>query len=300
MQFSSRLYRDYTDLEQMRRFLIRARARQGHLGGYFHVGDLLWRMFSNGWFRPKQDIRLWFDSTETLVGFAWYDGRSHALDIQAFPRHTALEQEMLAWGESCLLAGTNGNGRKQLITPALDSDSERIALLTEMGYERQKQFYYHYLRPLPPNSLTPQLPPGFTLRHLNDEDVPAKVALHRAAFHPSPMTEEIYTGVRQAPGYIPELDLVVVAPDGRFAAFCICWMDPVNRIGEFEPVGTHPDFQKQGLAQSVMTAGLQRMQAFGADQALVLTPGSNQAAQALYQSLTFKAAARDFDYMKQF
>lgn len=299
MQFSSRLYQNYRDLEQMRRFLIRARSRLGHMSGYFHVGDLLWRMFSNGWFQPKQDIRLWFDGPDHLVGFAWYYSKFQAVDLQAFPRNPALEQEMLAWAESCVLSSTNGNGRKQLFTTALESDNERIALLQESGYERQTAFYNHFLRALPPTLSFPQLPPGFTIHDVNDEDIAVKVAVHRAAFHPSQMTEQIYRGLRQAPGYIPELDLVVVGPDGRFASFCLCWIDPVNRIGEFEPVGTHPDFRRQGLARAVLWAGLQRMKAFGANQAFVLAKDNNPAAKSLYQSLGFKVANREFDYVKQ-
>jgi ribosomal protein S18 acetylase RimI-like enzyme len=112
------------------------------------------------------------------------------------------------------------------------------------------------------------------------------------------MTVPIYEGLRQAPGYLPELDLVVVAPDGRFAAFCLCWLDPVNRIGEFEPVGTHPDFRRRGLAQAVQMAGWQRMKAFGAQQVLVMTPSHNEAAIALYTSLNFKIANREYDYTK--
>ena len=299
MQFSSRLYRDYTDLEKMRRFLIQARGRLGHLSGYFHVGDLLWRMFSDGWFQPKQDIRLWFDGADHLVGFAWYYSRDQSLDVQIFPQNAALAKEMYAWGESCLLAEANGNGHKRLTAGAIETDSQRIALLTDMGYEKQENFYIHYLRPLS-SALSPhQLPPDFTICHLNDGDVAAKVDLQRAAFRSSQMTEKIYRGVRQAPGYIPELDLAVVTPDGRFAAFCVCWLDPVNRIGEFEPVGTHPDFQRQGLASAVIIAGMQRLQAFGANQAFVLSQGDNQAANALYQSLGFQAAMRDYDYTKQ-
>jgi ribosomal protein S18 acetylase RimI-like enzyme len=77
-------------------------------------------------------------------------------------------------------------------------------------------------------------------------------------------------------------------------------MDPVNRIGEFEPVGTHPDFRRQGLAKAAVGAGMQRMKAFGADQAFVLTQSHNRAAKALYESLGFRAVNREFDYVKQF
>lgn len=56
------------------------------------------------------------------------------------------------------------------------------------------------------------------------------VAVHRNAFAPSRMTVEKYRRIMNAPTYRPDLDLVVVAPDGTFAAFCIVWFDEVNRL----------------------------------------------------------------------
>jgi hypothetical protein len=160
----------------MRRFIIRARTRLGHMSGYFHVGDLLWRMFSNGWVQPKKDIRLWFDGPDHLAGFAWYYSKFHAVDLQVFPRNPDLEQEMLIWAETNALSSSNGNGRKHLFTTALETDSDRIALLTEFGYKKQKAFYYHFLRALPSYLPVPELPPGFTIRDVTDKDIAAKVA----------------------------------------------------------------------------------------------------------------------------
>jgi len=299
MQFTSRPYRDYTDLEKMRRFIIRARTRHGHMGGYFHVGDLLWQMFSFGWFRPKQDIRLWLDSPDHLLGFAWYYTKRHAVELQVFPRHEAIERDMLAWAESHW-QNTNGNGRKRLLTSALETDSDRISLLTELGYVQEENHYVHWLRLLNGTIPIPKLPDGFTIRHIEPEDVPNRVAVHRAAFHPSQLTNEIYEGLLQAPGYVPELDLVVEGPDGRFVAFCICWLDPVNRTGEFEPMGTHPDFWRKGLGTAVMLAGLERMKAFGAEQALVYSHGGNEASTRLYQSLGFEPVNLSYDFVKYF
>src|ERR671936_569373 len=55
-----------------------------------------------------------------------------------------------------------------------------------------------------------------------------------------------------AAGY--ELDQVAVAPDGSFAAFCLCWLYEENRAGNLEPVGTHSDHRRRGLARAVSLA----------------------------------------------
>ena len=53
----------------------------------------------------------------------------------------------------------------------------------------------------------------------------------------------------QAWPYRSDLDCVVEAPDGTFAAYVLCWYDEDNGVGEFEPVGTHPDYRRRGPVQ---------------------------------------------------
>ncbi len=299
MQFVSRLYRDYTDLEQMRRFLIRARTRRGDACGYFHVGDMIWRMFSNGWFVPKEDIRLWFDNNEgSLLGFGWYYRNEHAVDLQVYPENEAVEREILAWGEAKVGGETNGNGRKTITVGAMVSNTERIALLQALGYEQDENHYVHLFRSLVYELPSPQLPDGFSFGLMTRVDIPNRVRVHRAAFHPSQMSEKIYGELWQAPGYLPELDVLIEAPDGRFVSFCLCWIDPVNRIGELEPVGTHPDYQRIGLGTAVVQAGMQRLKAFGAESAFVIVKGGKDGPQNLYQSRGFKEIGRDYDFVK--
>lgn len=90
------------------------------------------------------------------------------------------------------------------------------------------------------------------------------------------------------PSYVRDLDIVAVAPDGKFAAFAMCWVDQINRVGQFEPVGTAPEFRKQGLAQAVLTEGLRRMQAHGAERVIVIAEAAEEAACALYTSMGFQ------------
>ena len=86
--------------------------------------------------------------------------------------------------------------------------------------------------------------------------------------------------------------------DGPIGAFCIVWIDQVNKVGLFEPVGTHPDFQRKGLGRAVMLEGLRRLQQGGMKQAIVSTYEDNQAAIRLYESTGFRLVTQLGTYEK--
>jgi ribosomal protein S18 acetylase RimI-like enzyme len=65
-------------------------------------------------------------------------------------------------------------------------------------------------------------------------------------------TGGILDGEVPASGYPAGWDMVVVDPAGRLAAFCIGWLDCENADGYLEPVGTHPEFQRQGLGRTLL------------------------------------------------
>jgi ribosomal protein S18 acetylase RimI-like enzyme len=92
----------------------------------------------------------------------------------------------------------------------------------------------------------------------------------------------------RSPAYDGEHDIVAVAQDGQVGAFCIIWLDALNRVGLFEPVGTHPDFQRKGLGRAVMLEGLRRMKTNGMTQAIVSTSENNPAAIQFYESMDFQ------------
>ena len=100
------------------------------------------------------------------------------------------------------------------------------------------------------------------------------------------------------PGYDRNNDLVAAAPDGDVTAFAMCWLDPINKIGEFEPVGKRPAFRRRGLAQAVLAQGLRRMKAAGAVMAFVMAHSHEPGPVALYQSVGFHIANRDSDYIR--
>jgi GNAT superfamily N-acetyltransferase len=79
---------------------------------------------------------------------------------------------------------------------------------------------------------------------------------------------------------------VVVGAGGAVAAFVTGWLDPLLRLVELEPVGTHPVHRRQGLASAVMAWCMRKAYDLGARTALVAT-GYRAVANHLYDSLGF-------------
>jgi ribosomal protein S18 acetylase RimI-like enzyme len=145
---------------------------------------------------------------------------------------------------------------------------------------------------------------GFVIRPLKGEsEVEAYVELHRAAFESRSMTVEWRARTLRQSAYIPDLDLVAVAPDGRLAAFCVCWLDknPGGETrGQVEPLGVHADFRKLGLGRALLTEGLRRLQLGGASQLYVETDNYRNAAFALYESVGFRVVRDVLVYRKDY
>lgn len=127
----------------------------------------------------------------------------------------------------------------------------------------------------------------------------ALLAVHASAFN-SKGTVEQYARVMESPGYAAEREFVVVAPDGRFAAFTVTWHDERNSIGYFEPVGTHADFRRMGLARAVMIHAMHHMRAGGMRHAWVVHEAAedNPASAGLYASLGFRMQFRTLMWVK--
>jgi len=136
------------------------------------------------------------------------------------------------------------------------------------------------------------------MRPVAGEHEAALVAeVHNGAFAPK-WDAEKYLAVMRTPGFQIDHELVVVAPDGRFAAFVIIWLDPISRSGYFEPVGCHRDFQRRGLTSALMYEGMRRMRAAGMETAIVRYHADNEAGVPLYRSVGFQTRYQIAEYRK--
>jgi mycothiol synthase len=302
MHTSSRFFGGQADVLRMMAFLSAARV-DGSQPGYWHVGDLVWRLYQNTVFDPFTSFRLWEGGEGELLGFVCFSPPEW-VDLQVHPRlrgRGPIEDEMLAWAEKHRLElPAKDDGTRSLRIGGLDIDPQRGAFLERHGFERTEHHYVNLMRNLSGPIPGEAVPEGLTVRHVADEtEFEERVSIHREVWHPSKVTLEAYRRMRTVPGYTPELDLVAATPDGVFASYCICWLDPVSKSGEFEPVGTRVAFRRKQLGRAVMLEGLRRLKSRGAETALVTSEGSNDAALALYTSVGFRIINRDYAYIKR-
>jgi GNAT superfamily N-acetyltransferase len=142
----------------------------------------------------------------------------------------------------------------------------------------------------------PRAPPGYRLTTMADyADTASRSAAHRSAFAPgSQFTDDVYAVVRATWPYRADLDCACVAPDGSVASYALAWLDDSNAVGELEPVGTHADHRRRGLARATNLFALQRLRDEGAKTALVACreADADPAACALYASIGFRERRR--------
>ena len=139
---------------------------------------------------------------------------------------------------------------------AFVDDEERRAALVRHGFTQPGEPMHYLVRDVPERPEPPPLPTGFRYRTVGPDDVRERVSVHRDVWAPSRLTESSYSRVRAQWPYRESLDCVIEAPDGRFAAYCLCWLDDAHRVGEFEPVGVRAEFRRRGLGAAVCTFAL--------------------------------------------
>ncbi len=307
MTIKSRAYRGENDYQRIRDFLVETYGiTKLHHNWGIERWDY-WRYFV----RPRRaelnmgqpwdgtDVHLWETEAGKLVGVTHPEDPGHAF-LQIHPDYRHLEDEMATWAEQHLaIPAKDGKGRV-LNLWGYDYDAERHTVLARRGYQNPVHDGYKRRRAMDEPIPEVTAPEGYTVRSLRaDDDLALRCAVSSAAFDSSAMGTDVYCSLQTAPTYRLDHDLVVEAPDSTFASFCIVWFDEVNRIGMFEPVGTHPDHQRMGLGKAVMCEGLRQLASLNATMAYV-GAGNNIAANRLYESVGFTEFDREYRWQKEF
>lgn len=265
---SSRPYAGPVDLPTLHE-VVRACWRTDKPRAIPHIGDVTWSLYQHEpeltW--PKKTEILERAGTPVAFGILW---SPQTLQSAIHPDHRDDEVYDALLGWLAREAGEKLDGG--LDVQLLESDERFRAALERHGYAQNPDAstFEHRVRSLAKPIEEPKLPDGYLLRPVDgEEDFERRVEIHRAAWEPSKFTLPAYRALRELPPYRADLDLVVEAPDGSFAAYALVWLDEENGVGELEPVGTHPAQRRLGLGKAVCLEACRRLRELGADTAVV-------------------------------
>jgi ribosomal protein S18 acetylase RimI-like enzyme len=297
-----RSYRGEADLALLQDFNSAAIAVTDHCG-YLHPGDIPHHIYNgNMYYDPAEILTIWEDD-EGVAAWLLVGPRHKSNDAQVRPDLSGsdLEREMLDYGEDRLveLMRRYDIESEFIYADAFRGDSARAELLLASGWQVGDELPYVLNRTEIGSVDAPSLPDGYLFRSAAGvEDAAALADIHNASFSPK-WTPETYRKVMESPGYAPERELVVQGPDGGFVAFTVTWHDHLNRMGLFEPVGTHKDYRRRGFGRALMLYGLQQMAAAGMRYASVAHFGDNDAARGLYHDCGFRPWHLEDSYVKR-
>src|SRR3954469_19375543 len=246
--------------------------------GIFHPGGIQW------WLRElagdRDDFRAFVvDGTDGLTAFVMLDG-SYVIAESTDDVPTRIE--LIEWAADYLRprgateietsAVVRSALHESLTTAGFDLTGTGDELMVDTSTELSRQ----------------PLPDGFRFASLLDVDDEAFIDGHRAAWsdtRPSPYRRALHECVKSQPQFRADLVTIVLAPDGTVASYCIGWFDPESGTLEIEPLGTHRDYRRQGLARAVFHEVTRRAGDAGARDVLVWNnPVTNPKARGLYTS----------------
>ncbi len=290
----SRAWRDERDFAAMRHLLSLGRAAAN--GCYYvHPGDLnWWTNYPPNPAHAGESIRLWHEG-DRLLAWCLMERAAASLDVYVHPEifGTPLHGEIFAW--SARWAEGEGRAAKAETLSSIwlrETDTVTRALYAEHGFGDGANRDVHFERALDDDIPAPALPEGYRITDARTEsDFLFRAQATHGAFgieRPWDAYCEKNLGFFRSAAYQGANNLVAVSPDNRGASACTIWFDTHTCVGLFEPVGTHPNFQRKGLGKAVLFEGLRRMRTAGMTKAIVSTPATNAAAIALYQSVGFK------------
>jgi ribosomal protein S18 acetylase RimI-like enzyme len=245
------------------------------------------RVAAWGWIVPPQLMTITADHKE--MGDA-------SLVWQTHPDRPELLDDVIGWFEAEVPDAV-------LRTSVRAANNAALATLEARGYEHDPAAPWGLLNARDLLEIEqPTLPDGYSLKTMRDlDDITRRVAVHQVAWNSKRVTEDSYARLMRTWPYRDDLDFVVEAPDGTLVASTIGWYDEENRVGEFEPVGTHPDYRQKGIGRALMLFGCHRFREAGATNAIVGCRGDDDypIPKKLYESAGFREISRDVPLVKR-
>jgi ribosomal protein S18 acetylase RimI-like enzyme len=289
MKYLFRPYRSEKDLDEIGRLVRRAYAKRKNFNAWSFCRFDIWSQrriadvvsfHDDLW---QKNFQLVHDETGTLLGAAFAINNHHWRNdpspyaLLLDPDQPQLAESLLDWAES--------SGMLEI--ELMQGNTFLANLIQSRGYTRSSDSMIMRAKPLantPPETVS--LPTGYSICVLTPSEWDCYFEAVHAVFNMMD-TQEAFASIRRAPSNVDALHLNVVNERSQIAAFCSVWLDRGNNLAEFEPVGTLPQFQKQGLAGALMAYACNRLREMNCPQAHVASWSESIGANKLYSAAGF-------------
>jgi predicted N-acetyltransferase YhbS len=284
-----------TDVMAVRTFLARTYAGSRHTtnweirrweGRYWHEdpSDLAEVLTE-----PQSNVRIW-ERDGAIVGVAHPEGRGD-VHLEIDPDHRELESAMIDWAENVLAVSENGSSN--LTTFVAADDTLRSSMLHERGYEPRSWGEIHRRAELTADLRPDRVDGAYTIRSIvrgDPGDAAGLADVINAAFGHD-FGPDALLNFERSPSFDADLQIVATDGTGTIVAHSGVTLDTHNRLAIVEPVCTHPDHRRRGLASATMAEGLNRSRIKGAVHATVSTGWENPS-NRVYAGLGFTGITR--------
>ena len=260
------------DFHRVRQFLVRI--NQGELA----TPGFLWGRWEWMFSLPYLDatalsqIGIWEDDG-LIVAVVTYETDTGFACLLTDAAHAWLYADLLAW------ARTNLSRTGVIRILVNDTDHQLEQVVAAHGLTRTPDREPNAALDLTAD-LSYRLPEGYRIASLADGCDLHRLnrVLHRGFHNPGqPLTTPAAIQERRISVSGPHLDralnMVAIAPDGEYAAYCGVWLEPTTDYALVEPVCTDPDHRLLGLGRAVVLEAARRCGLRGAKVAYV---GSDQ------------------------
>ena len=248
-------------------------------------------------YRDEEDeyLKIWeaFDEAQQItlrIIAVSYTKPSGDCWLSVHPNYTSVAREIVLWMWNRVKEMKGGKVEEVNMKFVVDDDDEDlILLLSDLGFQKGEIDGDKQVRPIDLPVPTYSLPEGYTIRNaVIEKDFLKYREVQMTVFpHIVSMSMELLQLFSTASFYQEDLDIVAVDPDGKFAAFCTARIDPLSKIAELEPVGTHPNHRKLGLARAVICESLKRLEKYRPSAVVILGAAPTDGARRLYESVGF-------------
>ena len=227
----------------------------------------------------QRNAHLWRNDDGGLIGFFISENGKEYFELQVHPDYRFIEEDMLQW-----VFDDWSKGKNEIVTNIYVHDTSRAKLLEKFSFDCLGVVGVDYRYHLENYVDNVDIEGNFRIASFSESyDVESRSESERLTVGRDTLDREWFETKTIAPGYSSDWDLAVVSPDGQVAAFCVAWLDEENSVAEIDPVGTHPDYRKKGLAKALLTSCFVRLNRHGIKKAQI--QGFSEPAKNLYSSL---------------